>query len=132
VRVAVYADNLDLFDPSITLKNKHKGDVYLATMDGVTNKDQADALKGTKLYCDRDALPDLTEDEVYFADLIGMTCVQNDGTPIGTVLSVDNFGAGDLLNIKPPKGADFYLSYDDKTVLSIDDHKITIQLPEVI
>jgi len=135
VRLSVYADNLSLFEtlknPSISIKNKHKGDLWLAAIEGVQDKDAADALKGTKLYCDRSALPDLSDDEIYFADLIGMECIDEKGEIIGVVEAVENFGAGDLLDIKPPKGHNFYLSYDDKTVLKIDD-KITVSMPEVI
>jgi 16S rRNA processing protein RimM len=135
VRVAVFADDISLFDTltdfKITLKNKHKGDVWLSDIDGVSNKEEADALKGIKLYCDRQALSETNDDEIYHADLIGRTCVDEGDNIIGTVISVDNFGAGDLLNIKPPKGEDFFLSYDDQTVLNIGA-KILVSLPEII
>lgn len=135
VRIAVFADDTSLFDyePTykITLKNKHKGDVWLANIDGINNKEDADALKATKLYCDRDQLTPPSDDEIYFADMVGMQCVDEDGTIIGEVTSIDNFGAGDLLDIKPPQGHNFFLSYDDNTVLSIDD-KIIVRVPEMI
>ena len=135
VRLAVYADNTDLFktlkNPSIILKNKHKNEIWLAAVEGITDKDAADAMKGTKLYCDRSALPEPDADEIYLADLNGMECVDEDGNLIGTVIDVVNFGAGDLLDIKPPKGDSFYLSYDDNTVLDIGK-KITVSLPQVI
>ena len=131
VRVAVYADDLSLFDEMITLKNKHKGDVWLAQIQGVNNKEDADALKGTKIYCDRKDLSEPNADEIYHADLIGMECVTEDGEFIGTVQSVENFGAGDIFDIKPPKGESFYLSYDENTVIKIDN-KITVRLPEII
>jgi 16S rRNA processing protein RimM len=136
VRVAVYVENTGLFDAvkthTITLKNKHKGDLWLAEVKGVTDKNGADALKGTRLYCDRSALPDLPYDEIYHADLIGMTCVDEEGNIIGIVESVENFGAGDVLEITPTNGGtSFYLSYDDKTVLKIDN-TITVSMPEII
>ena len=134
-RIAVFANDLSLFDTlknyKITLKNKHKNDVWLAHIDGITNKEDADALKGTKLYCDRSALAEPSEDEIYFDDLIDMECVTEDGEFVGTVVAVENFGAGDLLDIKPATGGNFYLSYDDKTILKIDD-KITVSIPEMI
>lgn len=134
-RVAVFANDLSLFDKlkdfKITLKNKHKHDVWLAHIDGITNKEEADALKGIKLYCDRADLAETADDEIYFDDLIDMECVTQDGELVGVVMAVENFGAGDLLDIKPPTGANFYLSYDDKTVLKIEN-KITVKLPEVI
>ena len=134
-RVAVFADDISLFDTltdyKITLKNKHKGDVWLAHIDGVNNKEDADALKATKLYCARDELTETSDDEIYFADLIGKACVDEDGKTIGTIESVDNFGAGDLFDIKPPNGQNFFISYDDQTVLKIED-KVIIRLPEMI
>lgn len=135
VRVAVFAEDLSLFNRltayKITLKNRHKNEVWLAHIEGIDNKEDADALKGIKLFCNRDDLAEISDDEIYHADLIGMECVDENGETIGIVEAIENFGAGDLLDIKPPKGHNFYLSYDDKTVLSIDD-KITVSMPEVI
>lgn len=113
------------------MKNKHKGDVWLAHINGVNNKEDADALKGTKLFCDRGELSETSDDEIYFADLIGKVCVDEDGKTIGTIESVDNFGAGDLFDIKPPSGQNFFISYDDQTILKIED-VVTVRLPEVI
>jgi len=118
-------------DYKITLKNKHKHDVWLAHIEGINNKEEADALKGTKLYCDRAHLVDADDDEIYQIDLIGRACVDENGEIIGTITAVENFGAGDLFDIKPPNGQNFYISHDDKTVLKIDD-KIIVRMPEVI
>ena len=135
MRVLVFAQDTSLFktlkNPAIALKNKHKGDIWLASVEGIGDKDAADALKGTKLYIPRGDMPELSDDEVYLSDLIGMECIDENGDFIGTVIAVENFGAGDLLDIKPKQGHSFFLSYDDKTVLKID-HKITVSLPEVI
>lgn len=105
--------------------------MWLASVGGVTDKDAADTLKGTKLYIPREDMPQPNEGEIYLSDLIGMECVNEQGDFVGTVISVDNFGAGDLLDIKPKQGHSFYLSYDDKTVLKIED-KITVSMPEII
>lgn len=135
VKIRVCVDNPDLFatvqNPKITLKNKHKGDIWLAAIEGITDRNQAEAMKGHKIFCDRAALPDLEADEIYFTDLVGMGCVDEDGQLIGEVIAFHNFGAGDILEIKPAKGSSFYLSYDDQTVLAIED-QIVIRLPEVI
>jgi 16S rRNA processing protein RimM len=53
---------------------------------------------------DRAALPPLEEGEYYYADLVGLACVDRDGRPIGTVVSVENFGAGDVLEVELPGG----------------------------
>lgn len=136
MRVAVYVDNIDLFTSvdthKITMKNRHKGDIWLAEIDGITNRNQSEPLKGTKFYVSRSALPDLADDEIYHVDLVGMTCVTENGETVGTVEAVENFGASDLLDIKPANGdKNYYLSYDDKTVLQITD-VITVSLPDVI
>ncbi len=73
-----------------------------ARLSGVATKEQADALKGTGLYADRDRLPALPDDEFYHADLIGLTVQDTGGAVIGTVQAVHNHGAGDLLEVAGP------------------------------
>jgi 16S rRNA processing protein RimM len=73
-----------------------------ARLTGITTKEQADALRGTSLYADRDKLPNLPDDEFYHADLIGLTVKDPGGALIGTVQAVHNHGAGDLLEISGP------------------------------
>ena len=75
---------------------------FAADVDGITTKEQADALKGVRLYADRDALPSLPDDEFYHADLIGLTVYDTGGTELGIVRSVMDHGAGDLLEIHGP------------------------------
>ena len=102
----------------ITLKNP-AGKYFLAAIDGVTDRDQAEALRGTELYFDRDLLPETGDDEFYYDDLVGLAVRENDQT-IGTVKSVQNFGAGDLLEIKPKSGSTFFLPYTDEYILDVD------------
>ena len=71
-------------------------------LSGVLTKEQADALKGTQLYVDRDRLPSLPDDEFYHADLIGLTAQDTGGVVLGTVRAVHNHGAGDMLEILGP------------------------------
>jgi 16S rRNA processing protein RimM len=75
---------------------------YSARLDGVTTKEQADALKGLRLYARRDQLPSLPDDEYYHADLVGLTVLDTGGVVLGTVKSVQNHGASDLLEIQGP------------------------------
>lgn len=79
----------------------HAGDTLVCALDSVTDRDQALALKGTRLSIDRASLPAdaLDEDEFYHADLIGLSVECLDGTVLGTVKAVDDFGAGDLLDV---------------------------------
>ena len=72
---------------------------FAARLSGVVKKEQADDLKGTKLFVPRDRLPSLQEDEFYYSDLIGMIVYDTGGNEIGRVQAVLNHGAGDLLEI---------------------------------
>ncbi|MCA8882953.1 MAG: 16S rRNA processing protein RimM [Rhodobacteraceae bacterium] len=69
---------------------------------GVRTKEQADALRGTRLYAPRDRLPALPDDEFYHTDLIGLTVVDTGGTELGRVAAVHNHGATDLLELRGP------------------------------
>jgi len=77
-----------------------KGDDFLCQLDGVTERNGAEALKGTKLYVPASALPELDEDEFYIKDLIGMTVLDPSGVTLGRVKEVSNFGAHDALEIE--------------------------------
>lgn len=86
---------------SVTLTRPIKNG-FAARLGGVATKEQADALKGVQLYAPRDRLPAPEDDEYYHADLIGLTVLDTGGTEIGTVRSVMDHGAGDLLEIQGP------------------------------
>ena len=73
-----------------------------ARLSGVLTKEQADALRGTQLFADRDRLPALPDDEFYHADLIGLVAQDTGGVTLGTVRAVHNHGAGDMLEILGP------------------------------
>ena len=66
----------------------------------VTSRSQAEALKGTRLYVERDHLPELDEEDFYHTDLIGLTAVTVQGEKLGMVKAVHNFGSADLLEIE--------------------------------
>ena len=74
----------------------------IARIDGITTKEEADALRNTQLYAERSTMPSLPDDEYYYADLIGLTVVDTGGTVLGTVKNVMDHGAGDLLEITVP------------------------------
>ncbi|TCO74252.1 ribosome maturation factor RimM [Rhodovulum euryhalinum] len=85
----------------VTLTRPVKGG-FAARLSGVATKEQADALNGVRLYADRIALPPLSEDEFYHADLIGLEVVDTGGQVLGRVRAVHDYGAGDLLEIHGP------------------------------
>lgn len=75
---------------------------FAAHLGGVETKEQADALKGLRLFAPRDRLPALPDDEFYYTDLIGLEVLDTGGAVLGRVTDVQNHGAGDLLEIKGP------------------------------
>ena len=75
---------------------------FAARLTGVATKEEADALRGVRLFAPRAALPALPDDEFYHADLIGLAVVDPGGRTLGTVTAVHNHGAGDLLEISGP------------------------------
>jgi 16S rRNA processing protein RimM len=83
---------------------KDGGKTAIARFEGVSDRASAEALRGQLVEIDRDKLPPLEEGEYYHADLIGMPCVDEGGATIGTVAAVENFGAGDLLEVERPDG----------------------------
>jgi 16S rRNA processing protein RimM len=80
------------------------GKTAVARFEGVGDRTAAEALRGSLVEVDRDALPPLEEGEYYHSDLIGLPCVDGDGAGIGTVVAVENFGAGDLLEVERADG----------------------------
>ena len=82
----------------------------------VATREEAEALRGLELFVPRDVLPDTDEDEFYLADLIGLAAVSPDGAALGRVKSVQNFGAGDLLEIAPDEGATWWLPFTREAV----------------
>ncbi len=72
---------------------------FAVRLSGVTTREEAEALRGTRLYAPRDRLPPLPEDEFYHADLIGLEVVDTGGAALGRVRAVHDFGAGDVIEI---------------------------------
>ena len=96
-------------------------DFFVARFEGVGDRDAAEKLTNLRLYVPRDRLPPIDEDETFYhADLVGLSAVTPDGTPLGTVTAVLNFGAGDILEIKPANGEPLMVSFTDTAVPEID------------
>ena len=85
----------------LTLNRPIKGG-YAGRLSGVATREEAEALKGVRLYADRDRLPALPDDEFYHADLIGLDIFDAGGERLGRVRAVHDFGAGDLLEVFAP------------------------------
>lgn len=114
VRLKLFAEGLDslkrqkIFQAGgrvLTLKAVKPGSVgAIARFAEISDRGAAEALRGTLLTVDRASLPPLAEGEYYHADLLGLACVDADGAPLGTIVAVENFGAGDLLEVERPDG----------------------------
>lgn len=106
---------------------------FAARLSGVTTKEAADALRGTRLFAPREALPALPDDEFYHADLIGLSAVDTAGAPIGRVSAVLNHGATDLLELRMPgKSAAALVPFTRAIVPTVDlaAGRIVIDPPE--
>jgi 16S rRNA processing protein RimM len=103
--------------PALTLTEArpHKG-ALVARAREVASREEAEALRGLELYVPRDALPAPHEDEFYLADLIGLAVVTAPGEALGVVKSVQNIGAGDLLEIAPAAGPTWWLPFTPEAV----------------
>ena len=73
----------------------------------MADRNAAEALRGTELTVPREALPPLAEGEYYHADLIGLPCVSTEGEDLGTCVAVENFGAGDVIEVERKDGKRF-------------------------
>lgn len=92
----------------------------VARVAGIDDRNGAEPLRGTKLYIERSKLPATSEAEFYHADLIGLGAVAADGSALGKIVSVQNFGAGDLLELKPLEGETEFIPFESRWVPSVD------------
>jgi 16S rRNA processing protein RimM len=100
---------------TLTAGRQQKG-AFVGRAKEIATREEAEALRGLQLYVPRDILPPPDEDEFYLADLVGLAAVDPDGAEIGRIKSVQNFGAGDLLEIAPPAGPTWWLPFTKEAV----------------
>ena len=133
---ARHAELTDESGASIKLRiTGHAQGLAIVTIEGVTDRDQAALLRGKKIGVPRGAMPALTNPNVYYTDdLIGMDVVDTTGAPFGTVVSVANYGAGDILDIRRPSGARELYAFTHATFPTVDaaSRRITIDPPVVL
>jgi 16S rRNA processing protein RimM len=99
---------------------------------GVSDRNAAEALKGTQLFIARAALPQTEEDEFYHADLIGLEAYDSEGRLVGAIAAIHNFGAGDVIELTRDDGDTVHLAFTRETVPVIDiaGGRVTIAVPE--
>lgn len=109
-------------------------DHLVATLKGVTTRDEAERINGLELYIARDKLPPTDDDEYYHADLIGLRAVNAAGEELGKVVAMHNFGAGDIIEIGTFKGPSLMLPFTNAVVPAVDikGGTVTIELPAEI
>ena len=106
----------------------------VATLKGIATREEAERLNGVELYVAREKLPATSEDEYYHTDLIGLAAVNAAGEPLGRVIAIHNFGAGDIIEIAPPNGATMLLPFSNAVVPTVDleGGRVVIELPDEI
>ena len=115
-------------DGALTLKSvrdDNKGGA-IARFAEIADRTAAEALRGTLLSVPRSALPPLDEGEYYHADLIGLAAMSDTGEPLGTVVAVENFGAGDILEIERPTGKRFMVPMTEAAVPDWNDERVIV------
>ena len=107
--------------PTLELELREiRGDMIVARVAGVADRDAAEALRGKRLYVPRAALPEAGEDEYYHADLVGLAVELADGARFGTVHALHDFGAGVILEVARDDGDTVMLPFTRRAVPEID------------
>ena len=105
-------------------------DVLVVSFEGITDRTEAEGLRGTKLMVDPKRLPSLMEDTFYHKDLIGLAVIGTEGQPLGTVYGLYNFGAGDLLEVKTLKGILQMIPFTHEMIPEMNLEKGTLRISE--
>ena len=116
--------------PRRLLEVRDAGKVAVARFEGVADRIAAEGLRGSLVEIDRANLPPLAEGEYYHADLIGLPCVDRDGRAVGTVAAVENFGAGDLLEVEDERGRRSLIPFKPG-IADLEDGRIVLD-PELL
>ncbi len=109
-----------------------KGEQVIAALDGISDRNAAENMRGTQLFINRDNLPPTQEKQYYYCDLMGLTVMDENKTVIGMVKSVENYGASDILVIETKTGADILVAFTNETVPTVDlaNKTITVIIPD--
>lgn len=100
---------------------RYKEDFFIVRLEGIHNRTQAEGLKGISFYIPRETLPDLSEEEYYHEDLLGLSVQKPSGDKVGTVKAVHNFGAGDVLEIQVWGGGEtFFYPFTKEAVPDVN------------
>ena len=131
VRLKVFTEDLGqykLFNGgALTLKSVRPGsNGAIARIAEVTDRNAAEAMRGTELTVPRSALPPLEEGEYYHADLLGLPAVSLEGEALGHVVAIDDFGAGDVLEIERPDKKRFMIPMNAEAVPEWNGERVVV------
>ncbi|AQR72597.1 ribosome maturation factor RimM [Sphingomonas sp. LM7] len=131
VRLKVFADDLTSYKSfnggALTLKTARPGsNGTIARFAEISDRNAAEALRGTQLTVPRSALPPLADGEYYHVDILGLAAVSDAGDALGKVIAIDNYGAGDVLEVERPDGKRFMVPMQPEAVLEWDDTRLVI------
>ncbi|OYW48816.1 MAG: 16S rRNA processing protein RimM [Novosphingobium sp. 28-62-57] len=110
----------------VSMRDDGKGGA-IARFAEVADRTAAEKLRGTALTVSRSSLPPLAEGEYYYADLIGLPVVSTEGEALGECIAVDNFGAGDVIEVRKPDGKKFMVPMKAEAVPEWTDERIVIE-----
>lgn len=128
-KYTLYTENQKLME-IINHSHKNKG-IYICTVKGINNREDAQLLSNHKLYISRENLEGIeSNDQYYIEDIIGMSVENKQGDIIGTVFHIANFGAGDILEIKLENGVKKMFSFSTNNILKIDVNNKLIQIDD--
>ena len=142
VRIKLYSDDpaaLTAYGPLMdaagkshkVLRSRPAKSVFVCALDGVSDRNAAEALNRTKLYISRDKLPAPEDGEFYHIDLIGLKAMQENGEELGIITSVHDFGAGDILEITPEIGETIMIPFSRSAVPEVNISKGFVALGDI-
>ena len=127
VRLKLFTDDLSGYKSfnggSLTLKSLRNG---IARFAEVPDRNAAERLRGTELTVPRSALPPMEEGEYYHADILGLACVSTTGEALGIVVAIDDFGAGDVIEIERPDKKRFMVPMRAEAVPEWDGERLVV------
>lgn len=131
VRLKVFAEDIDAHRSfnagALTLKSLRPGNNgAIARFTEIADRNAAEAMRGTELTVPRSSLPPLAEGEYYHVDLLGLPVVSAGGEALGKVVAIDNFGAGDVIEIERPTGKRFMVPMKPDAVPEWDAMRLVV------
>ncbi len=105
---------------------------FAAVLGGISTREQAEKMRGLRLFAPRDRMPDLPDDEYYHSDLMGLAVYDTGGVELGEITTVADYGGGDFVEVKLKKGKLLLVPFTQEAVPAVDltAGRIVIDPPE--